>query len=142
MSKQLDNTQILHLLHNNMYPEELVSSSYQYIIWKVLSRRERDILFQKVEGKTDEEISKMLKLTPQAIQRYVYNIRSKYRNHLDTRVDNKNWFWKKFGKITPVTLQIIVLLVLAGLLLLSPLIIQVCRIPIIRTGSFCTFHNK
>lgn len=125
-----------------MYPEELVSSSYQYIIWKVLSRRERDVLFQKVEGKTDEEISKLLKITPQAIQRYVYNIRSKYRNHLDTRVDNKNWFWKKFGKITPVTLQLIVLGILALALLLSPIIAYLCKLSPVKTGWVCVLENR
>lgn len=131
---------VLAQLHHNHYSEELLSDRFSYVVWKILTRREREVLFQKIDGRSNREIADSMHISIATIRRYVYNIRSKFRNHLDTRVDNKAWaFFRRMrhGKITNVTIQVIVLLVLAAVLLIVPLLHYVCQNPIQK--QWCKF---
>jgi len=87
---------VLHQLHNGVYLDDLVGDDFRDVVWNVLSKRERAIVFLKVDGLTDKDVCDMLHLRPSSFERHLYLIRSKYRNRMNIRVDDtlRQWKWK------------------------------------------------
>lgn len=95
----MDTHQFLALkqLHSGQWVSSLLGDDFSFVYNWVLTKRERIILGLKVqlyeeaytEKEANEEISRVLKLKPSTVTRLIYNIKSKYRNMMDIRVDNK-----------------------------------------------------
>lgn len=83
-------------LHNDIYTENMLSDQYYYVFAKILSRREREVVLLKLDGLTDKEIQQQLHIKASTLKRYTDNIKSKYRNKMDLRVDD----WLKYIKYT------------------------------------------
>lgn len=87
----------LYNLHNNRWTEVLVSEIFRRIYDKILAQKERIVLDLKVQlysegyGETNanKEICRLLQIKASTLSRLIYNIRMKYRQGIDIRVDNK-----------------------------------------------------
>lgn len=87
----------LQQLHNSQWNSALLGDDFTFVYNWILTKRERIVLDLKVqfceEGYTEKEanteIARLLKLKIATIVRCIYSIKSKYRNMMDIRVDNK-----------------------------------------------------
>lgn len=92
-----DESKALIDLHHNRWTELLVSALFIYIHDYVLTKQERIVTGLKIEYyedgvnevKANQLIANLLHLKVGSIERLLYNIKNKYRHHMDTRVDNK-----------------------------------------------------
>lgn len=92
---------VLHQLHNGVWMEELLSQYFAFIVDKILSKKQRQILELKVEGYSDEEVESLLNIKHQTLERQIKSIKLKLRNKMELRVDNLKVGWmKKYGKKT------------------------------------------
>ena len=82
--------EILIRLNNNQWPSELINQDFRFIFDRILSPLERDILLAKIEGTSNEQIAFQRKCKINTIQRITYNIKYKYRNGINKRLDD----WK------------------------------------------------
>ena len=100
-----DEYDILIAMHNNQWPDLILSTEYNSVLVNVLTAKERMVCELKVqlyeeeypEKEANKYIAKLMKLTVSAVERYIYSIKSKYRHKMDTRVDNKlrpYWIYK------------------------------------------------
>lgn len=82
--------EVIRLLHKDIWSEELLGEEFLYIVERVLEPRERIVLENKVEGYPDEEICRLMRIKPSRLSRIESEIKSKFRNQIDLRVDNLN----------------------------------------------------
>lgn len=88
---------ILNSIHDNKWPDEILGAEYLNVLTSVLTLHERVILELKVqlygegysENAANIKISELLRIKLSSVTKHVYNIKSKYRHKIDTRVDNK-----------------------------------------------------
>lgn len=92
---------VLYQLHNGVWMEELLSQHFAFIVDKILSRKQRQILELKVEGYDDKQVSEFLGIKPQTLERQTKSIKLKLRNRMELRVDNLKPDWmRRYGKKT------------------------------------------
>lgn len=88
---------ILNNIHENRWPDEILGAEYYTVLMNVLTLHERVILELKVqlyeegysENAANARIAELLRIKLNSVTKHVYNIKSKYRHKMDTRVDNK-----------------------------------------------------
>lgn len=92
---------ILHQLHQGIWMEELLSQYFAFIVDKILSKKQRQILELKVEGYSDKEVGNLLGIKTQTLDRQIKSIKLKLRNRMELRVDNLKPDWmRRYGKHT------------------------------------------
>jgi len=82
--------QTLIKLHNEQWIDELIRDDFKFIFDRILSPVERDITLAKIDGTSNQEIAQQRKSKISTIQRITYNIKCKYRNGINKRLDD----WK------------------------------------------------
>lgn len=82
--------EVIRLLHKDIWSEELLGEEFLFIVERILEPRERIVLENKVEGYSDQEICKLMRIKVSRLRRIETEIKSKFRNQLDLRVDNIN----------------------------------------------------
>ena len=84
--------EVLVNLHKNQWDEELLDNHFfpSSFLSKVLSSRERQIIGMKVNGLVNGEIASILGIEIITVRRMLCLIKKKYREGMDTRVDD----WK------------------------------------------------
>ncbi len=93
---ELDRIQILIRLHrHDEWDTELEGGLFRYVFDRVLTPTERIIVGEKVKGLIDGEIAVLLGSNPTTIKRHVRNIKKKYRNQMNTRVDHYQVFRRR-----------------------------------------------
>ena len=70
------------------WPEDVLRYPFNYVFNRVLTPVERIITELRVEGRVNGEIAILLNSELKTVQRHIYSIRSKYRNQMNTRIDN------------------------------------------------------
>lgn len=89
----IDEHHVLHLMHNDIWVEELLSNYFAFIVDNLLTKRQKQILELKVqyqdEDKTisDNEIATLFNVKVTTINRQIKIIKSKFRNKMELRVD-------------------------------------------------------
>lgn len=92
----------LYQMHHDVWLPELLNPSYfpelmrphytrfgkklRLKYW--LTKKELLLIDLKVDGLTNSEIAELLKIRESTLRRKIYDIKSKYRNNMDTRVDD------------------------------------------------------
>jgi len=103
-SENLNEQEVLRLLHNDMWVDELLSKEFEFIIQALLSKKQRQILELKVQFQTNEgtlsneEIGRLLNIKPSTIRRQIIRIKSKFRNKMELRVDNIPFKWGFYAR--------------------------------------------
>ena len=95
----IDEQQILHLLHNDIWDEVLLSNYFAFIVDKLLTVKEKQILELKVQGVDNPEIGLVLQISEDTVRRHTVTIKSKFRNKMNLRVDNVVEYKKYKAKI-------------------------------------------
>ena len=85
-------------LHNDEYSDDLVGDDFNYIVWRVLTDKQRQILFFKVDGLTNKQVSLQLDISERSLKRRILEIKAVYRNGMTTRVDDKVRYFKYLDK--------------------------------------------
>jgi len=67
--------------------DELLNNDFRYVFDKVLSPVEREITMLKIDGHSDTEIIKHLHIKLTTLKRRFRDIKFKYRNQIESRVD-------------------------------------------------------
>lgn len=98
--------QVVVDLHNDIYRDELLGYSFHYIYYNVLEPKERLVLESKIEGLSNRKIARLLRnkqthlpVKEATIKRHIRKIKSKYRNHMDVRIDNRMGLFDWLAKV-------------------------------------------
>lgn len=94
--------QVIYNLHHDIWDDSLLEPPFLFYYQRVLFPRERQVLDYRIQGLTEEEISRKMNLSLKTIVRYEYNIRYIYRNKSRDRVF-KSWWNKDRPKPKKVT---------------------------------------
>jgi len=82
--------EILIRLHNDEWNSDLISQDFNFIFDRILSPAERDVTLLRIDGLSVQEIADRRNTKVVTIQRIAYNIKCKYRNAINKRLDD----WK------------------------------------------------
>ena len=94
----LEILQTLIELHNDIYTDMLIGDDFNYIVWRVLTHKQRQVLFFKVDGLSNKQIGRRMGITELSIKRRIVEIKKLYRNGMNDRVDDKVRYWKFLDK--------------------------------------------
>ena len=83
-----DKIEVLHLLHRNMWCDELLGGDFKFVVDRILTPRERQLVEMKVQGLPEKEIMQLLCIKFITYGRIIYKIKRKFRHQMETRVDN------------------------------------------------------
>jgi DNA-binding CsgD family transcriptional regulator len=88
---------ILQNLHRKpaIWDEELIGDLFSYVYTRVLTKTERIIVDNKIAGLVDGEIAVLLQSQVSTIKTHIYNIKRKYRNQTNKRVDHYQVFRRR-----------------------------------------------
>jgi len=93
----IERQKLLYDIHNGIWSEKLLEGPFEYVFNVVLTPTERHIVHGKISGFVDGELAIKNKCSLGTVKRHIYNIRSKYRNQIDVRVDNHPVLRKRKG---------------------------------------------
>ena len=82
--------EILVRLHNEQWTDELLGQDFKFIFDRILSPVERDITLLRIDKMSVEDIAVKRNCKIGTIRRITYNIKCKYRNAINQRLDD----WK------------------------------------------------
>lgn len=91
---EFDELALLHEIHNDRWPDEVLGDLFSNLLNKIMMKYERQIVEMKVqfyeEGLDEKEantkICKLLNIRPSTLDRYLRDIKYKFRNKMDLRV--------------------------------------------------------
>ena len=94
----LEILQTLIEIHNDVYTDALIGDDFNYIVWKVLTNKQRQVLFFKIDGLSNKQIGRKMGISELSIKRRIVEIKKLYRNGINDRVDDKVRYWKYLEK--------------------------------------------
>jgi len=84
----LNRDEVLYLVHQDVWPEDLLGDEFIRVVERVLSKTERQILEHKVEGHPDSFIAKLFNMKEDTLERAIRVIKEKLRVGDRVRVDD------------------------------------------------------
>lgn len=88
MDKTATLVELFALTHDRPWPEELLGEDFFYVVERVLSKKERQILEHKVQGYSNKEIADIFGITGRTLSVWIQKIKKKLSIEVDPEVDD------------------------------------------------------
>jgi hypothetical protein len=75
-------------LHEGYWMEELLTQDFLCEFYQILSRKLRQVLELRIEGKSNKTIARLMRTDERTVERQLYEIQRRYKSGMIDRVDN------------------------------------------------------
>lgn len=90
VTEDVEKIRVLISLHKGVWRDELLDPTlFGYLLRYVLTRKEKEVVLLKIDGRSDAYIAHKFGVKVKSVIDYASLIKKKYRDNYDWRVDNK-----------------------------------------------------